>query len=186
MTDRLPPMRPEEMTEAQRAAADELVAGRRGGVRGPFVALLRSPELMRRLRPVGDYVRFETVIEARIGELLVLLVAREWTQQFEWAVHHPLALQAGLARETLAALADGRRPPAMSDDEEAAYELAAELLRTRGVSDETYRRALARFGEQGVVEIVGILGYFTAMSMILNVARTPPPAAAVPLPALPR
>ncbi|HXH83815.1 MAG TPA: carboxymuconolactone decarboxylase family protein [Candidatus Tectomicrobia bacterium] len=175
--ERMRPLGPTEMTEAQRAAAEELTAGPRGGVRGPFIPLLRSPELLRHLRPVGDYLRFGSVLEPRIRELLVLLVSRQWTQQFEWGVHRPLAEAAGLSGRTLAALADGRRPAAMADDEQAAYDLAEELIRTHGVSDETYGRAAAIFGEQGIVEIVGILGYFTTMAMVLNVAHTPPEGA---------
>jgi 4-carboxymuconolactone decarboxylase len=170
----------------QRKAAEELAAGPRGGVRGPFIALLRSPELMAPLQKVGDYVRFGSVIDARINEFLMLVVSREWTQQFEWAIHYPLAVKAGLKAETAASLAEGRRPVAMADDEQIAYDFAEELIRTRGVSDETYRRAVERFGEQGVVDIVGVLGYFTALSMVLNVAHTPPETTASLIPAFPR
>ncbi len=173
--DRMPPLRPEQMTEAQRRAAEELAAGPRGGVRGPFIPLLRSPELMRRLQRVGEYLRYESVIEPRLNEFLVLAVSRRWTQQFEWSVHYPLALNTGLRPETAAALAEGRRPGGMAEDEEIAYDFAEELMRTQGVSDATYRRAVSKFGEQGVVDIVGILGYFTAVSMVLNVAHTPAP-----------
>jgi 4-carboxymuconolactone decarboxylase len=184
---RLPPLESAAMTEAQRAAAAALAAGPRGGVKGPFIALLRSPELMQRLGDVGEYLRFRNTLEKRISELLMLIVSREWTQQFEWAVHVPLALDAGVKRETVASLAAGRRPAGMADDEALAYDFSVELLRGKGVSDATYGAALAQFGERGLIDLLGVLGYFTAVSMVLNVAHTPPPADArvEPLAALP-
>ncbi len=185
--DRMPPIPAEQMTEAQRSAAAELAAGPRGGVRGPFVPLLRSPELMRRLQKVGEYLRYQSALERRLGELVILVTAREWTQQFEWRVHVPLARAAGLAPAIVAAIAEGRRPPGMAEDEAIAYDLCDELFRTRGVSEVTYRRAVAGLGEQGLVDLLGVVGYFTAVSMVMNVAHTPPPAdeAVGLLPALP-
>lgn len=175
--DRMPPLDAAAMTPEQRQAADELAAGPRGGVRGPFVPLLRSPELMDRLQKVGEYLRFRSSLLPRISEFLMLVVSRQWTQQFEWAVHEPLALKAGLGRETVSALRHGRRPAGMPRDEEAAYEFCDELARTRGVSDDTYRRALEEFGERGVIDMLGVIGYFTTVSMVMNVAHTPPPDA---------
>jgi 4-carboxymuconolactone decarboxylase len=184
---RLPPLEPAAMNEAQCAAAAALAAGPRGGVKGPFIALLRSPELMQRLGEVGEYLRFRSALEKRIGELLMLIVSREWTQQFEWAVHVPLALDAGVKRETIDSLAAGRRPAAMAPDEAIAYDFSLELLRRKGVSDSTYAAALAQFGERGLVDLLGVLGYFSAVSMVLNVAHTPPPEGArvAPLAPLP-
>ena len=106
----------------------------------------------------------------------MLIVSREWTQQFEWAVHLPLALEAGIKRETVASLAAGRRPTVMAADEAIAYDFSVELLRNKGVSDATYGAALAQFGERGLIDLLGVLGYFSAVSMVLNVAHTPPPA----------
>jgi 4-carboxymuconolactone decarboxylase len=171
--ERMPPLSAASMTDAQRAAAAELAAGPRGGVKGPFIALLRSPELLQRLQKVGEYLRFGSSLQPRISELLMLIVARQWTQQFEWSVHAPLALRAGVTEHTVAGLAVGRRPGAMALDEAIAYDFADELLRNRGVSDATYASALARFGEAGVIDIVAVLGYFSTVSMVLNVARTP-------------
>lgn len=182
--DRLPPLAPGAMTEAQRKAADELAAGPRGGVRGPFIPLLRSPELMNRLQKVGEYLRYRSALDSRINEFATLIVSRQWTQQFEWAIHVPLALKAGLDPAIVQALADGRRPE-MADDEAAAYDFCDELLRNRGVSDATYRRAVACFGEQGIVDLVGVLGYFTTVSMVMNVAHTPPPGRDAPAPLAP-
>ena len=186
--DRMPPLPRERMTEAQRAAADELIAGPRKGVKGPFVPLLRSPHLMARLQKVGEYLRFDSVLPPRLSEFATLVVARHWTQQFEWFVHVPLALTAGVSQDTIDALRDGRRPGTMSDDEACVYDFAVELLRHHGASDATYAAASQRFGERGVVDLVALLGYFVLVSMVLNVAHTPPePGSAVePLPPLPR
>lgn len=173
--DRMPPLDPATLTPAQRQAAQTLATGPRGGVKGPFIPLLRSPLLMDRLQKVGEYLRFHSSLQARISELLVLAVARQWTQQFEWVVHVPLALDAGVRPETIAGLAEGRRPEAMATDEEIAYDFCHELARTKGVSELTYRRAVQQFGEQGVVDMLGLLGYFTTVSMVMNVAHTPPP-----------
>jgi 4-carboxymuconolactone decarboxylase len=172
--DRMPPLRTDEMDETQKAAAAELAAGPRGGVKGPFIPLLRSPELMNRLQKVGEYLRFQSALETRINEFVMLITSRHWTQQFEWFVHTPLALKAGIRQEVLDALAEGRRPAGMAEDEEIAYDLCGELLRNHGVCDTTYRRATARFGERGVIDMVGLVGYFSTVSMIMNVAHTPP------------
>lgn len=178
--DRMPPLTAEHMDEAQKAVAAELAAGPRGGVKGPFIPLLRSPELMNRLQKVGEYLRFHSALETRLNEFVMLITSRHWTQQFEWFVHYPLALKAGVKREVLDALAEGRRPAGMAEDEEIAYEVCDELFRTRGVCETTYRRAIAKFGERGVIDMLGLAGYFSTVSMIMNVAHTPPqPDAAV-------
>ena len=173
--DRMPPLDPAAMTAAQQEAARELAAGPRGGVKGPFIPLLRSPELMDRLQKVGEYLRFRSSLQARISEFLMLVVSRQWTQQFEWRVHVPLALKAGLKQEAVQSLAEGRRPAGMAQDEEVAYEFCDELFRTKGVSEATYRRAVRQFGEHGVIDLLGLVGYFTTVSMVMNVAHTPPP-----------
>ena len=173
--ERMPPLATASMTDAQRAAAAELAAGPRGGVKGPFIALLRSPELMQRLQKVGEYLRFGSSLAPRISELLMLVVSRHWTQQFEWSVHVPLALRAGVSTDTVSAIADGRRPAAMAADEALAYDFAGEVLCNRGVSDATYAAAVAKFGERGLIDMLGVLGYFTTVSMVLNVAHVPAP-----------
>ena len=138
---RMPPLEPAAMNDAQRGAAAALAAGPRGGVKGPFIALLRSPELMQRLGDVGEYLRFRSALEKRISEFLMLIISRHWTQQFEWAVHVPLARDAGIQADTVASLAAGRRPAAMAPDEAIAYDFSVELLTTKGVSDATYSAA---------------------------------------------
>jgi 4-carboxymuconolactone decarboxylase len=181
MNERLPPLDPQAMDEAQKRAAAELAAGPRGGVRGPFIALLRSPELMSRLQKVGEYLRYESALEPRISEFAMLIVSRCWTQQFEWRVHVPLAVKAGIDSKKIECLKQGRRPSDMRDDEALAYDFCDELFRTHGVSDATFGSAVQRFGERGVVELLGLLGYFVTVSMVMNVARTPAPAGEVPL-----
>jgi 4-carboxymuconolactone decarboxylase len=172
-TDRLPPLAREQLDPAQRAAADELVAGPRKGVKGPFIALLRSPELLTRAQKVGEYLRFGSALPARLGEFATLVVARAWSQQFEWFVHVPLALKEGTSASTIAALRLGARPTDMSPDEALVHDFAIELTTRHGVGDDTYRRCVERLGERGVVDLVGVVGYFVWMSMILNVAHTP-------------
>jgi 4-carboxymuconolactone decarboxylase len=187
-TERMPAVPRDQMDDAQRAAADELTAGPRKGVKGPFIPLLRSPQLMARLQKVGEYLRFESALPRRVNEFVTLVVSRAWTQQFEWAAHCPLALAAGTAAPTIEALREGRRPAATSREEELAYDFTTELQRNHGVSDATYRACVEAFGERGVIDLVGLIGYFTTVSMVLNVAHTPPePGAGVdPLPLLPR
>ena len=172
--DRMPPLPADKMTDAQRKAAAEMLAGPRKGVKGPFIPLLRSPELMDRLQKVGEYLRFQSSLEQGISELIMLIVSREWTQHFEWFVHVPLGRKAGVSEDTIAALAEGRRPSGMSEDEAAAYDFCEELLRTKGVCETTYRRAVTKFGENGVIDMIGVAGYFTTVSMVMNVAHSPP------------
>lgn len=181
--ERMPALAPEAMDEAQRAAAQELINGPRKGVFGPFIPLMRSPELMNRLQKVGEYLRFQTSLETRINEFVMLIVSRQWTQQFEWCMHYPLALKAGIRQEMLDALAEGRRPSGMAEDEEIAWEVCDELQRMRGLSDGTYARAVQCLGERGLLDMLGLIGYFTTVSMVMNVARTPPmmDATAAPL-----
>lgn len=170
---RLPPLAEHEMNAAQKTAAAELAAGPRKGVKGPFIALLRSPELMARLQKVGEFLRFQSSLSARASEFATLIVARDWTQQFEWAVHVPLALKAGTSQAAIDALREGRRPRGLDDEEQTVYDFTTELIHKRGVSAATYREAVDRLGEAGVVELTSLVGYFVLVSMVLNVAHTP-------------
>jgi 4-carboxymuconolactone decarboxylase len=122
---------------------------------------------------MGDYLRFNSVLPPRLSEFAIIITARQWTQNYEWDVHAPLAQQGGLKPAIIAAIADGRRPEAMAEDEDALYTFCVELHRTQSVSDVTYGRAVKAFGEQGVVDILGISGYYTMLAMVLNTARTP-------------
>ena len=163
-----------------------MIAGPRKGVFGPFIPLMRSPELMDRLQRVGEYLRFGSCVPARLNELAMCVTARHWTNQFEWAVHYPLASKAGVAKATLEAIAEGRRPDSMAADEALVHDFLVELFATHGASDSTYARVRDHLGEQGVIDLVGLAGYFAALCMVMNVARTPAPAGEVaPLAHLP-
>ena len=184
--DRMPAIAAEDLTEAQTAAVAELAEVRGIVPRGPWVPLLRSPEVLSRARAMGDYLRYDTSLPPRLSEFLILLTAREWDQQYEWAAHYAIALDAGIDPDTVNAIADGRVPEDMTDDEDILYALFTELHRTNNVTDETYGRTVAAFGERGVVDAVGIIGYYTLLAMVMNTARTPVPAtAAADVPPLP-
>jgi 4-carboxymuconolactone decarboxylase len=172
--DRMPEIPADKLTEAQKKAVDEFVAGRGTAPAGPFIPLLRSPEVMLRAKAMGDYLRFKSVLPSRLSELAILITVREWTQQFEWSVHSPIAVKAGLTPETVKAVAEGRRPTGMPDDEVIVYDFCIELHHQKSVSNTIYAMALAKFGEQGVIDLVGINGYYTFLSMVMNVTRTPP------------
>lgn len=179
--DRMPAIDPEQMTPAQREIATLMAAGRRGELSGPFVPALRSPEFTRRLQHLGEYLRYDSVLPPRIREIVILLTARLWSQRFEWGVHVPIALEAGLDRETVEAIGAGHRPPRLREDEVAAFDFVRELADTRGVSDRTYDAAVAAFGEAAVIDMIGTLGYYSTLAMIMNVARTPARDADPPL-----
>jgi 4-carboxymuconolactone decarboxylase len=177
---RLPPLLENDMSEAQQRVYDAILAGPRGGVRGPFDALLRSPELADRLQQVGAYVRFESSLPARLAELAILVTARHWGAQYEWYAHRRLAEQAGLAPAIADAIADGRHPAALDPDEAAVLEFCRELHETKQVSDAAWSAALERFGERGVIDLIGTCGYYTAVSMVLNATRHPMPEGVAP------
>ncbi len=172
--DRLPTIPPAQYTEAQRQAAADFLATRKVPVFGPFEPLMHSPEVMTLARAMGDYLRYKSGIGNTLSELVILIVAREWTQDFEWSVHAPIAAKAGIAPAIIAAVRDGRRPEAMSDDEAIVYDFTSELQRNRRVSDATFARADKRFGKPAIVDLVGVSGYYTFLAMQLNAARYKP------------
>lgn len=185
--DRMPPIPADRLTAAQQQAIAEFEAARKTGLSGPFWPLLRSPEVMSRARAMGDYLRFTSVLPPRLSEFAIIITARQWTQNYEWDVHAPLAEKGGLKASIIAAVADGRRPEGMAADEDLIWTFCDELQRTQSVSDATYAKAVAAFGEQGVVDLVGISGYYTMLAMMLNTARTPVPPGHTPaLRAFPR
>lgn len=185
--DRLPPIPADKQTPEQKKAAEAFKANRKQDVFGPFVPLFRSPEVMLRAMALGDYLRYQTVLPPKLNEFIILITARHWSQQYEWFVHHPIALKEGLSAEIAAAVAEGRHPAGMSADETLIYEFCTELLTNQSVSDATYARSVARFGEQGTIDMVGVAGYYTFQSLVLNTARTPlPPGTAPGLPLFPK
>jgi len=168
---RLPTIPPEQYTAEQRKAAEDFLAARKVPVFGPFEPMMHSPEVMSIARATGDYLRYHSAIGNTFSELVILVTAREWSQDYEWFVHQPIALKAGISKDITDAIADGRRPPTMSLDEEIVYDFTVELLRNKRVSDTTFSRAEQRFGKKGVVDMVGIAGYYTSLAMQLNTAR---------------
>ena len=171
----------ETMTPEQRAVAEAIQSGPRGaGLRGPFNALLRSPELCDLVQRVGAYVRYKSVLPAPLNEMAICMAGRKWTAQYEFYAHRRLALEAGLDAAILDAIAAGTRPAKLSDDEATVYDFSTELLGSGQVSDASYARVEDRFGERGVMDLVGAIGYYSLVSMVLNVDRVPLPAGVEP------
>jgi 4-carboxymuconolactone decarboxylase len=177
--ERMGPIPKDQLTEQQTKALAEFVAAR-GQPTGPWNVLLRSPEVMSRARALSDYLRYESILPGWLREFVILMTARQWSQGYEWNAHYKLAVDEGLSPDIALAIAEGRRPPGMVEEEAILYDFCMELQRYQSVSDATYERALDRFGEQGVVETVSLMGYYTMISMVLNTARTPLPAGAKP------
>jgi len=183
--DRFPTLTPEQMSPEQKALAQAITSGPRGGMRGPFNAWLRSPAMGDRMQKLGEQVRYHTSLPPRLNEFAILITARAWNAKYEWYAHYPLALQAGLEPAVAADLAQGRRPRGMSEDEAVVYDFCTELRRDRQVSDATYARAKTLLGEAGIVDLIGVNGYYDLVSMTLNTARVAtPPDGALPLPDL--
>jgi 4-carboxymuconolactone decarboxylase len=207
--DRMPKIPPDQLTEAQKKAVEERDAAQKVvraeacrdpkmdqakctadyfDVHGPMVPLLRSPEVMVAANAMDNYLEFRSILPPDVREFVILIAAREWTQQYVWNSHYANAIKHGLSLEIVNALREGRRPSSMSENEETVYDFLDELRRIHSVSDPTYARALSKFGEQGIVEIVSAYGCYSYLSMVMNMARTPLPksASAPPLPPLPR
>ena len=184
---RFAPLKAEELTPPQKAWADEIAVPPRNAKFGnpPYRAYIRSPDLAPRLSALSDYLRWNTSLPPRLSELAILITAREWTAQYEWFAHYPLALKGGLDPKVADAIAAGKRPDAMKDDEAALYDLATALYRDRKVSDPVYKAALEKFGARGIMDIIGIIGYYDLVSMTLITMQAEAPNDSVkPLPVL--
>lgn len=189
---------PENFTPEQRALAEAIRSGPRGGIKnsaaatpgplgGPFNVWLRSPDIGNIIQSLGAAIRFRSSLPAKLNELAIIVTARQWTAQYEWLAHKKLALEAGLDPAIAEDIAQGRRPAKMSEDEAIVHDFSRELHETHGVSDAMYKRAFDRFGESGVMDLIAVNGYYVLVSMTLNVDRTPLPAGvAPPLPELKR
>jgi 4-carboxymuconolactone decarboxylase len=178
--DRFAPLTYERMTPEQKTLTDHVLAGERGTMSGPFNVLLRSPEMGDLAQKFGAQMRFHSSLPNKLNEFAILMTARYWSSQFEWYAHHRYALQAGLSPAVIEAVANGKRPASMQPDEEAVYNLCNELLNTKEVTDATFQTAIKRLGERGVVDLVGVVGYYHLVSMLLNVDRYPLPEGAKP------
>ncbi len=183
---RLPTIPPEQYTPEQKQAVQDFETVRKAALRGPFQPLLHSPQVMTLMRSTGDYLRYKSAIGTTLSELVILVVAREWTQDYEWMVHQPIAVEVGIKASITEAIAQGRRPQGMSDDEEIVYDFSTELHKNKHVSDYTYARAEKRFGKQGVVDLTAINAYYTSLAMQMNAAEYQVPKDAKRLQRFPR
>jgi 4-carboxymuconolactone decarboxylase len=166
----------DKMSAAQRTVAEAIMSGPRKRMSGPFNAWLRSPELADRLQKVGEYLRFNTSLDKRVNEMAIIMTAQHWGSQYEWYAHAPLAIKAGLDPATVAAIGAGRKPDNMKDDEAIVWEFTTQLRRDHAVDHAIYAKALEKFGEQGIMDLVAVNGYYDVVSMTLNVAHVAPPA----------
>lgn len=172
---RLPDLAPETMSPAQRNVHDAIAAGPRGVVQGPLKVWLHSAELASRAQELGAFCRYHTSLPKRLSELAIIVTGAHWRAGFEWFVHAPEAIRAGIDPDAVEAIRAGRRPALSKPDEAALYDFTRELLENRKVSDTTYRRAVAELGEPGTVELVGILGYYALISMTIVAFDVPVP-----------
>jgi 4-carboxymuconolactone decarboxylase len=180
---RLPEIPVAQYSDEQKKAAADFEVARKAPPFGPFLPLMHSPQVMTLARSMGDYLRYNSAIGNTLSELAILLTAREWTQDYEWFVHAPIAEKAGIKKDIIDAIYDGRRPDRLSADEQMVYDFSMELLRNRRVSDATFAVVEKRFGKKGVVDLTGIHGYYGLLAMQMNVARYAPPQ---PMPRLTR
>ncbi len=179
--NRLPPIAPEKMTAAQKKTVAEYKQIRKTDLTGgPFAVLLRDPDYVIPALQIRLHNLNNSALSRKLTEMAILIAARNWTNNYEWNAHSTLAAQEKLSPAIVSAIAQGRRPEHMAEDEEILYDFCTELLHNQSVSDPTYARALAKFGEPGVVEAASLEGYYTFLSMVMNTARTSLPAGAKP------
>jgi len=173
----------EEMSEAQRKLHDRIASGPRGGFRGPFTIWIHSPEYLDKLEPVGEYLRFKTVLPPRLSEFTILIAARFMRAQYPFPAHEPLAVKGGLDPAVIDALRERKRPQGMKADEAAVYDFATELLETKFVGDAAYKALVAQFGEKGAIDLTVLIGHYTMVSMTVNAFEVPvPPGVKPPFP----
>ena len=179
---RLTPLDLKNLTPEQKKVADAIVSGPRGALRGPFEPLLRRPELADRAQKLGEYCRFSNSLPRDLSELAICLVGRHFKAQYEFYAHARLAKEAGLSAEIVEAIRTRQTPPFTRGVERVVYDFVTEYLETNRVSAVNYKRAVDAFGEPGVVDLVGVSGYYMLVSMTLNVFEMPlPPGEAEPL-----
>lgn len=176
----------DNMNPEQRAVAEKMLSGPRKGMKGPFSALLRHPELCDKVQELGAVVRFKNSIPTALKEMAIIMAGRHWTASYEFQAHRRMALDAGVSEAICDSIAAGQRPARLSADEAAVYDFCSELLATGSVGDKAYNTVLERWGEKGVVDLTATVGYYCIASFILNVSRHPMPDGAEPLKPLPR
>jgi len=178
-------LKPDQLNDAQKKVAERILKVSSAGLGGPYNMLLRSPELTARYLGMTDYLRFETSLPHRLNELAILIEARLWDAQYEWWAHYPIALKAGVPEAVANDIKEGRRPAAMKPDEEAVYDVCIELLRDRHLTDATFVRAKAMLGEQQVVDLVAVAGFYVMVSSVIIAGEVGiPDGSAPPLPTL--
>jgi 4-carboxymuconolactone decarboxylase len=173
--DRFKPLTYDTMTPEQKTMLEHLLSGERGGANGPFNVTLRDPEMGDQAQKLGAQLRFHSALPNRLNEFAILMTARFWNSQYEWAAHHRAAVKAGLSPAVIEAVAAGKRPSDMQADEEAVYNFGHELLTTKQVSDAAFKAVVDKFGERGAVDLTGVMGYYCFVSMMLNIDRYPLP-----------
>lgn len=166
---RLTPLDLTTLTGEQQRVADAIVAGPRHGMRGPFEAWLRSPAFAERAQLLGEYCRFQSALPSIHRELAILVAGRHWKAQFEFWAHARLAREAGLDDAVIEAVRTGQPPQGLSFSVQVVYDFVTEYFATNRVSDATYARAVEAFNEQGVLDLIGIVGYYGLVSMTLNI-----------------
>ena len=171
--DRFKPLKWDEMTPAQKTMMEHLFAGERRGAGGPFNVLLRSPEMGDLAQQFGASMRFHSSLPKKLNEMAIIITARHWTAQYEWTAHRKAAAEAGLSESIIQAIAAGKRPSSMDPAETVVYNFGNELLNSKQVSDPVFKAAVEKFGERGVVDLIGVMGYYQLVSMLLNVDRYP-------------
>jgi len=182
---RLPEIPADQHTAEQKQAAQEFEAVRKKAPWGPFAMLMYSPQLMNNARAMGDYLRYKSAFDSALSEFAILITAREWSQDYEWSVHYPIAIKEGLNPQIAQAIKEGRRPDGMSADQAIIYDFTIELQRYKQVSDATFAKTEKRFGKKGVIDLAGIAGYYTFLAMEMNMARRPEPVGKERLPRFP-
>ncbi len=178
---RLPELTPDNMTEAQRLVAEQIALGPRGSVRGPFPWLLRSPGIAEHVQQLGAYIRYESALPGNLRELAILVTARFWRAQYEWYAHKPLALKEGVDEAVVEALEQRRRPQFADVAEAAVFDFCSDVLVSHEASDEAYQSALDRLGEEQLIDLVSLMGYYSLLAMVMATFEIPVPGGEVPL-----
>lgn len=177
---RFPPLTWEQMNDAQRAMTQSVLNGQRRNLGGPFNVLMRSPEMGDLAQKLGEYARFRPAMPPKLRELAIIVTARHWTAQYEWYAHRQAAAREGLRDDVIREIANRERPKGLDRDEQIVYDFTTELLETKTVGDATFKRAHDLLGDQGVVDVVAVMGYYQMVSMLLNVDGYPLPAGVAP------
>lgn len=169
--DRFPRIPENELTPAQRAVVATIASGKRGGVRGPFIALLHNPALAQPLQALGEHLRFETRFAPAVLEIAILVTARHWNCAYEWYAHERIARNAGLHTDVIRALAEGMPPPGLDEEGTVVYRVATETLVSGSPDDATCAAAEARFGKDGLLDLLALVGYYSLLAFVLNTAQ---------------